>query len=87
MIEHSPYAFTNELYLQLIQKVSNTDLYYKSIAFYLEEQPMQLNDLLKSLTNKIDLVKCVSVMRRLGAVALITPFLKSVQVTNNKEVN
>jgi len=87
MIEHSPYAFTNELYLQLIQKVSNTDLYYKSIAFYLEEQPMQLNDLLKSLTNKIDLVKCVSVMRRLGAVALITPFLKSVQVSNNKEVN
>jgi clathrin heavy chain len=87
MIEHSPYAFQNDLYLQLIQKVSNTDLYYKSMVFYLEEQPLQLNDLLKSLTAKIDLVKCVSIMRKLGFVSLITPFLKSVQATNTREVN
>lgn len=84
MIEHSPYAFDHDVYMQTIQKVPNTDLYYKSIVFYLEEQPLQLNDLLKCLSNKIDYVKCVSVMRRLGFVALITPFLKSVQASNTK---
>jgi clathrin heavy chain len=36
MIEHSPVAFNHEQYLQIIQKVANTDFYYKSIAFYLE---------------------------------------------------
>ena len=87
MIEHSPYAFDHDVYMQTIQKVPNTDLYYKSIVFYLEEQPLQLNDLLKCLTNKIDYVKCVSVMRRLGVISLITPFLKSVQASNTKEVN
>jgi clathrin heavy chain len=36
MIEHSPYAFDHDVYMQTIQKVPNTDLYYKSIVFYLE---------------------------------------------------
>ena len=63
MIEHSPSAWQHEQFANLIQKVSNTDLYYKSVLFYLEEQPMQLNDLLKSLATKIDLSKLISVVR------------------------
>lgn len=87
MIEHSPIAFNHETYLQLITKVSNNDFYYKSINFYLEEQPLQINELLKALVNKIDLVKCTSVIRKLGIVQLVEPFLKIVQQTNTKEVN
>lgn len=87
MIEHSPIAFNHETYLQLVVKVSNTELYYKSISFYLEEQPLQLNELLKTLANKIDLVKCTSAIRRLGIVQLVEPFLKIVQQTNTKEIN
>lgn len=37
MMEHSAIAFQHELYLNLILKVANTDLYYRSIIFYLEE--------------------------------------------------
>lgn len=70
MIEHSPLAFNHDTYLQLITLVSNTELYYKSINFYLEEQPLQINELLKILANKIDLVKCTSTIRRLGIVQL-----------------
>jgi len=70
MIEHSPVAFNHETYLQLITKVSNTELYYKSINFYLEEQPLQINELLKTLANKIDLVKCTSLIRKLNIVQL-----------------
>lgn len=87
MIEHSPTAFNHETYLQLIVKVSNNDLYYKSINFYLEEQPLLVNELLKTLANKIDLVKCTNVLRRLNIVQLVEPFLKIVQQTNTKEVN
>ena len=87
MIDHSPIAYNHETFLQLITKVSNTELYYKSISFYLEEQPLQINELLKNLANKIDLVKCTSLIRKLGIVQLSEPFLKIVQQTNTKEIN
>ena len=87
MIDHSPTAFNHETFLQLIVKVANNDLYYKSINFYLEEQPLKINELLKVLVNKIDLVKSTNVIRKLGIVQLVEPFLKIVQQTNTKEVN
>lgn len=87
MMEHSAIAFQHEVYINLILKVANTDLYYRSITFYLEEQPDKLNDLLKCLTTKIDVSKVVAVMKRSGYIALIQPFLKSVQNINNKELN
>jgi len=59
MMEHSPTAFKHEIFTQNIIRVTNYDLYYRAMIFYLEEQPMQLNDLLKLLAKKIDLVKCV----------------------------
>ena len=62
MIEHSPSAWQHEQFLTLMGKATNTDLYYKAVLFYLEEQPMQLNDLLKPLSNKIDLSKLISVV-------------------------
>ena len=37
MIEHSTTAWTHELFLNLMAKASNIDLYYKAISFYLEE--------------------------------------------------
>lgn len=78
MMEHSPNAFKHEIFTQNIIKVTNYDLYYRAMIFYLEEQPMQLNDLLKLMSKNIDLVKCVQVMKRTGYIALIEPFLKSV---------
>lgn len=57
------------------------------MIFYLEEEPMLLNDLLKILSMKIDLSKAVSVMRKAGHLPLITPFLKSTQNQNISAVN
>ena len=62
MMEHSTIAFSHEIYVALLQKCANTDIYYRSMIFYLEEQPDKLNDLLKSLTTKIDVSKAVSVV-------------------------
>jgi clathrin heavy chain len=87
MMEHSPSAWKHDIFAQNIIKISNYDLYYKAMMFYLEEEPMLLNDLLKLLGQRIDLNKCVSVMKKTGYIALIEPFLKSVQFQNVAAVN
>lgn len=91
MMEHSPIAWQHELFCNLIlQKISNTDIYYKAMLFYLEEQPMLLNDLLNNLAakiDKLDLTKTVSVIKRTGYLSLIQPFLKAIQSKNNQTVN
>lgn len=87
MIEHSPTAFRHDVFSRNIIKVTNHDIYYRSMIFYLEEEPMQLNDLLKLISDKIDLTKCVQVMKRTGYISLIEPFLKSAQSNNIAAVN
>lgn len=79
MMEHSPTAFSHDLFKVNIVKVNNHDLFYRAMIFYLEEEPMLLNELLKSIAMKLDLNKCVQVMKRTGHIALIAPFLKNVQ--------
>jgi len=87
MIDHSPVAFKHDIFVANIQKVSNHDLLYKSITFYLEEEPKHLNDLLKCITLKVDLSKVVSMMKASGYLGLIEEWLKSVQSQNNQAVN
>lgn len=48
---------------------------------------MLINDMLKLLATKIDVTKAVQVMKRTGQIALIAPFLKSVQSQNISAVN
>lgn len=87
MMDHSPTAWKHDTFSHNIVKVSNHDLYYKAMIFYLEEEPMLLNDLLRLLAMKIDATKCVLVMKRTGYIALIAPFLKSIQSQNISAVN
>lgn len=87
MIEHSPTAWKHDQFCQNIVNVANHDLWYKSVLFYLEEEPMLLCDLLKLLGQKIDLTKVVQTMKRTGHIALITSFLESVQGQNISAVN
>ncbi len=87
MIEHSPSAWEHDTFVQNIQKVANSDLYYRTMKFYLAEQPLLLNEILTSIANKLDLTKTVGLLKQTGAVALAQPFLKSVQTYNTQAVN
>jgi len=87
MIEHSPVAWKHDFFCQNIINVANHDLWYKAMLFYLEEEPMLLNDLLKLLSNKIDLARTVTTITKTGHIALIQPFLESVQGQNVGAVN
>jgi clathrin heavy chain len=59
MIEHSPTAFNFDIFAEIIVKVSNENLLYDSILFFLEEYPERLVNLLQRAQNKLDLSKTV----------------------------
>lgn len=71
MIDHSPTAWRHDVFCQNIVNVANHDLYYKAILFYMEEEPMLLQDILKLLSNKVDLTQTVQIVKRTGNIALI----------------
>lgn len=87
MMEHSPSSWQHEQFVVLINKATNSDLYYRAVLFYLDEQPLRLNDLLKVIANKVDLTRLCQVMKNTGYVPLIVPFLKTVQNQNIAAVN
>ena len=87
MIEHSPLCWKHDLYCQVLRKVTNSNLYNKSIDFYVKEQPQLLNDMLKVISSKVDLSTTVNELRKNNVLALSAPFLKSVQSANNYDVN
>ena len=87
MMEHSPSAWKHDLFCQTLQKVTNSNLYSEALSFYFDEQPQLLNDMLKVISNKLDLSTTVYELRRYEALSLALPFLKSVQSNNNFDVN
>ena len=87
MIDHSPLCWKHDLYCQVLRKVTNSNLYNKSIDFYVKEQPQLLNDMLKVIGSKVDLSTTVNQLKKNSAIALAAPFLKSVQSANNYDVN
>lgn len=87
MIEHPTSAWEHSQFKDTITKVNNHDLYYKGVQFYIEDQPTQVNDLLKALTPKVDHSRVVPLVRRLGKLGLVKPYLVAVQDTNTLAVN
>jgi clathrin heavy chain len=86
MISHAT-AFGHDLFLDCVQKVRNSEIYYKSIAFYVEQQPLHLNRLLQVLTPHLDHSRCVHQVRKLENLPLVLPYLKAVQKENLTAVN
>jgi clathrin heavy chain len=87
MFAHSPTAFSHDQFQMIMQKISNMEIYYRAIAFYLEEQPMQVNSLLNTIAPKVDHARVVQQVRKTGHLGLILPYLKSVQQHNVAAVN
>jgi len=87
MMEHSGVAFNFDLFAENIVKVSNENLLYDSIIFFIEEEPSLLENLLTRVQNKLDLSRCVKTVRQTGYIGLIEEFLKSQQGMNVPAVN
>mmetsp|Transcript_10294 Transcript_10294/g.24653 ORF Transcript_10294/g.24653 Transcript_10294/m.24653 type:complete len:1703 (-) Transcript_10294:71-5179(-) len=88
MIEHSSAAFVLDKFLEIIQKVRNNELFYRSISFFLEEEPADLGRLLAVLTPKVDHSRVVHLLRHgEDNLPLAVEYLQSVQAENVSAVN
>merc|ERR1712176_1406797 len=87
MMAHSSVAFSHDQFQMIMQKVSNMEIYYRAITFYLEEQPMKVNSLLSTIQKNVDHARVVQQVRKDGHLPLILPYLKAVQVHNIAAVN
>jgi len=87
MMQHAADAWEHASFKDVVVKVANLEIYYKALRFYLDEQPLLLNDLLAVLTPKIDHTRVVSIFEKSDNIPLIKSYLISVQQVNNKAVN
>lgn len=87
MMEHSPDAFDHNQFKEIIVKVANLEIYYRSIDFYIEQQPMLLNDLLSALSPRIDHSRVVKILGKHDHLPLVKPYLLSIQSLDLEAVN
>jgi len=87
MIEHSVDAWDDIKFREIIVKVSNLEICYEAVKFYIEQHPDRVNDLLAVLTPRIDPAKAVERVRKLGHLPIIKRYLASVQEKNIRQVN
>merc|ERR1719217_1287920 len=87
MIAHPTEAFEHVKFKDTIAKVQNTEIFYKAIDFYLQQQPTMLNDLLNAIPQRVDHVRVIQQLRKAGHIPLVKPYLLATQTANIKEVN
>ncbi|KAG0326315.1 hypothetical protein BGZ99_009753 [Dissophora globulifera] len=87
MMKHSPDAWEHGAFKEVVIKVSNLEIYYKALRFYLDEQPMLLNDLLSVMVPRVDHNRVIQMFQKSDNLPLIKGYLVSVQSVNNLAVN
>jgi clathrin heavy chain len=86
MIQHHE-AWEHPLFKETIVKVTNHDICYKAIQFYLEEHPMQVNDLMTIVTGMVDHSRVVFLAKKMNHIPLMKPYLQAVQDKDIPAVN
>lgn len=87
MMERAADAWEHQSFKDIIVKVTNLEIYYRALNFYLQEEPTLLTDLLQSLTPRIDVNRVVKIFEKSDNMPLIKPFLLAVQAQNKRAVN
>ncbi|CEP62929.1 clathrin heavy chain LALA0_S06e07162g [Lachancea lanzarotensis] len=87
MIEKSAEDFDHSYFKEIVVKVSNLEIYYKAINFYVKEHPSLLIDLMTVLTSRLDIPRTIRIFSKSDNLPLIKPFLVNVLPTNNSVVN
>jgi clathrin heavy chain len=87
MMERAADAWEHHSFKDIVVKVANLEIYYRSLNFYLQEQPLLITDLLQVLTPRIDVNRVVRIFQSSDNIPLIKPFLLNVQTQNKRAVN
>jgi len=88
MMERAP-AFSNELFLDSIVKVRNTEVLYKAVAYFVQTHPLRFTRLMEVVESLVDHSRVVNQLKRTGdwAVQVAQPYLKNVQKENLSAIN
>lgn len=86
MVKHPAVAFEHVKFKETIAKVTNSEVYYKAIGFYLEYAPTLLVDMLTVVLSHLDHVRVVLQLRKAKLLHLVKDYLLKVQADNIKEV-
>ncbi|KAL6946298.1 Clathrin heavy chain [Hanseniaspora osmophila] len=87
VIEKSTDNFDHLYFKEIIVKVSNLEIYYKAINFYVKEHPSLLVDLLTVLIPRLDIPRTIRLFQKSDNLPLIKPFLINVLPKNISIVN
>jgi clathrin heavy chain len=87
MMAHPIEAYEHVKFKDTLVKATNTEIFYKAIDFYIQQQPLMLNDLLAVLSQRLDHVRVISQLRKAQHMPLVKQYLLSTQPLNIKEVN
>lgn len=87
MMERAADAWEHHSFKDIVVKVTNLEILYRALNFYLQEQPLLLTDLLQALTARVDVNRVVRMFEKSDNIPMIKPFLLSVQFQNKKSVN
>ena len=82
-----PEAWDHTLFQEVIKKVTNVDVHYKAVRFYLEQHPLQIVSLLNAQIERVDNRRIVQIAGEMNSLPLIKKYLQTVQETNNATVN
>ncbi|CAD6903869.1 unnamed protein product [Tilletia controversa] len=78
MLEHASDAFNHDIMLEILPKISNTEILYRAASFYLEQHPLLLNDLLAHINQRVQTDRIVRLFRKSDNLPLIRSWLSSV---------
>ena len=87
MMERAADAWEHHSFKDIIVKVTNLEILYRSLNFYSQEQPLLLTDLLQALTPRVDVNRVVRMFEKSDNIPMIKPFLLNVQSQNKRTVN
>ena len=87
MMKHPSAAWHENRFKDMVVKVANSEYYYKSLQFYLDNKPLLINDLLAALVPRLDHTRTVKFFEKSHTLPLVKPYLKLVQSSDNKVVN
>lgn len=86
MMDH-PAAFEAALFPAVLAKATSTEIIARGIRFYIDEHPASLNDLLGSISGRLDHRRVIDIARETGTLPLIKGYLQKAQEGNAQAVN
>lgn len=87
MLNHPSDAWEKEHFKEAIVNVTDSDLYYKAVQYYMNDNLLLLNDLLLLIASQIKHTRLINIVRDAGKLEQIKSYLCSVQGFNDKSIN